>query len=70
MDYLFARLLLWGEQEGTGPSTSHGPAVSSRVERRASGERLAHLLFRHGEGLYNFQGSGLQGQVPPDWVPR
>jgi len=73
MDYLFARLLLWGEGEGYGtfnlgmaPLSSVGESSDARL-----GERLAHLLFRHGEGLYNFQGlRAYKAKFHPTWVPR
>jgi phosphatidylglycerol lysyltransferase len=73
MDYLFARLLLWGEQEGYGtfnlgmaPLSSVGESSDARL-----GERLAHLLFRHGEGLYNFKGlRAYKAKFHPTWVPR
>ncbi|HEV8700486.1 MAG TPA: bifunctional lysylphosphatidylglycerol flippase/synthetase MprF [Candidatus Polarisedimenticolia bacterium] len=73
MDYLFARLLLWGEQEGyetfnlgMAPLASVGESSGARL-----GERLAHLLFRHGEGLYNFQGlRAYKAKFHPTWVPR
>lgn len=73
MDYLFARLLLWGEKEGYGtfnlgmaPLASVGESSGARL-----GERLAHFLFRHGEGLYNFRGlRAYKAKFHPTWVPR
>jgi phosphatidylglycerol lysyltransferase len=73
MDYLFVKLLLWGKTEGYGtfnfgmaPLASVGEVSGARLW-----ERLAHLLFRHGEGLYNFQGlRAYKAKYHPRWVPR
>ncbi len=73
MDYLFVKLLLWGKAEGyrsfnfgMAPLASVGELSGARLW-----ERLAHLLFRHGEGLYNFQGlRAYKAKYHPAWVPR
>lgn len=73
MDYLFARLLDWGRQEGyrtfnfgVAPLAAVGDLSGARLW-----ERLAHLLFRHGEGLYHFQGlRAYKAKFQPRWVPR
>jgi phosphatidylglycerol lysyltransferase len=73
MDYLFARLLDWGRQEGyrtfnfgVAPLAAGGDVSGARLW-----ERLAHLLFRHGEGLYHFQGlRAYKAKFQPRWVPR
>ncbi len=73
MDYLFVKLLLWGKTEqfrafnfGMAPLASVGEVSGARLW-----ERLAHLLFRHGEGLYNFQGlRAYKAKYHPRWVPR
>ena len=73
MDYLFVKLLLWGKAEsyrsfnfGMAPLASVGEISGARIW-----ERLAHLLFRHGEGLYNFQGlRAYKAKYHPRWVPR
>ena len=73
MDYLFVKLLLWGRAEGyrtfnfgMAPLASVGEISGARLW-----ERLAHLLFRHGEGLYNFRGlRAYKAKFHPRWVPR
>ena len=73
MDYLFTRLLEWGKNEGyryfsfgMAPLAAVGELSGARVW-----ERLAHLVFRHGEGLYNFQGlRAYKAKFNPQWVPR
>jgi phosphatidylglycerol lysyltransferase len=73
MDYLFVKLLLWGKAEGyrsfnfgMAPLASVGEVSGARLW-----ERLAHLLFRHGEGLYNFRGlRAYKAKYHPRWVPR
>ncbi|HEV7735585.1 MAG TPA: bifunctional lysylphosphatidylglycerol flippase/synthetase MprF [Candidatus Binatia bacterium] len=73
MDFLFARLFAWGRAAGYA-SFNLGMAPLSTVGAvrgaRAS-ERLAHLLFRHGEQWYNFQGlRQYKEKFHPRWVPR
>jgi phosphatidylglycerol lysyltransferase len=73
MDYLFARLLDWGQEQGfktfnfgVAPLAAVGDLSGARLW-----ERLAHLLFRHGEGLYHFQGlRAYKAKFQPRWVPR
>jgi phosphatidylglycerol lysyltransferase len=73
MDYLFASLLEWGHKEGfatfnfgVAPLAAVGDLSGARLW-----ERLAHLLFRHGEGLYHFQGlRSYKAKFQPRWVPR
>ncbi len=73
MDYLFVKLLQWGKTEGyaafnfgMAPLASVGEFSGARLW-----EKLAHLLFRHGEGLYNFQGlRAYKAKFHPTWVPR
>ena len=73
MDFLFVKLLLWGKAEGyrsfnfgMAPLASVGEVSGARFW-----ERLAHLLFRHGEGLYNFRGlRAYKAKYHPRWVPR
>jgi len=73
MDYLFASLLEWGHKEGfatfnfgVAPLAAVGDLSGARLW-----ERLAHLLFRHGEGLYHFQGlRSYKEKFQPRWVPR
>ena len=73
MDYLFVRLMEWGSAQGfarfnlgMAPLASVGEASRARVW-----ERLAALLFRHGEGLYHFQGlRAYKAKFHPEWTPR
>ena len=73
MDYLFASLLEWGHREGfanfnfgVAPLAAVGDLSGARLW-----ERMAHLLFRHGEGLYHFQGlRSYKAKFQPRWVPR
>ena len=73
MDYLFVKLLLWGKSQGyatfnfgMAPLASVGEFSGARLW-----EKLAHLLFRHGEGLYNFQGlRAYKAKFHPTWAPR
>jgi len=73
MDYLFVKLLQWGKAEGyrtfnfgMAPLASVGEVSGARLW-----EKLAHLLFRHGEGLYNFKGlRAYKAKYHPKWVPR
>lgn len=73
MDYLFIRLFEWGRAQGfqsfnlwMAPLAAVGELSGAPVW-----ERLAHLLFRHGEGLYNFQGlRAYKAKFQPRWVPR
>jgi len=73
MDYLFVKLLQWGKAEGyrtfnfgMAPLASVGEVSGARLW-----EKLAHLLFRHGEGLYNFKGlRAYKAKYHPRWVPR
>jgi len=73
MDYLFVKLLQWGKTEGyaafnfgMAPLASVGEFSGARLW-----EKLAHLLFRHGEGLYNFQGlRAYKAKFHPTWTPR
>jgi phosphatidylglycerol lysyltransferase len=73
MDYLFASLLEWGRREGFA-SFNFGVAPLAAVGDLSGArlwERLAHLLFRHGEGLYHFQGlRSYKEKFQPRWVPR
>jgi phosphatidylglycerol lysyltransferase len=73
MDYLFIRLFEWGHAEGF-KSFNLGMAPLAAVGELSGApvwERLAHLLFRHGEGLYNFQGlRAYKAKFQPRWVPR
>ncbi len=73
MDYLFVRLLEWGHAEGFRVfNFGMAPlAAVGEMSRAPIWERLARLLFRHGEGLYNFRGlRAYKAKFHPTWVPR
>ncbi|MGE5362364.1 MAG: bifunctional lysylphosphatidylglycerol flippase/synthetase MprF [Bacteroidales bacterium] len=73
MDFLFVSLFLWGKEKGyrrfnlgMAPLASVGELAGAHLR-----ERLANLLFQHGENWYNFQGlRQYKEKFEPDWVPR
>jgi phosphatidylglycerol lysyltransferase len=73
MDYLFLRLMLWGQQEGYA-WCNLGMAPLSGLEDHVLAPlwtRLGSLVFRHGEHFYNFQGlRQYKEKFDPVWEPR
>jgi phosphatidylglycerol lysyltransferase len=73
MEVLIARLMLWAKAEGY-VWCNLGMAPLSGLQSRALAplwSRLGALLFRHGGGLYNFEGVRLFKQkFDPVWEPR
>ena len=73
MDFLFVRLLAWGREQGyTRFNLGMAPlaTVGALQEARPS-ERLAHVLFQHGEQWYNFRGlRQYKDKFHPEWAPR
>jgi len=73
MDFLFVSLFLYGKDLGyryfnlgMAPLASVGEASGAHGR-----ERLARLVFQHGENWYNFQGLRFYKQKwDPEWVPR
>jgi phosphatidylglycerol lysyltransferase len=73
MDFLFVSLFLYGKEKGyrrfnlgMAPLASVGELAGAHLR-----ERLANLLFQHGEHWYNFQGlRQFKEKFEPDWVPR
>ncbi len=73
MDFLFVSLFLHGKEKGyrrfnlgMAPLASVGELAGAHLR-----ERLANLLFQHGEHWYNFQGlRQFKEKYEPDWVPR
>ena len=73
MDFLFVSLFLHGKEKGyrrfnlgMAPLASVGELAGAHMR-----ERLANLLFQHGEHWYNFQGlRQFKEKFEPDWVPR
>jgi phosphatidylglycerol lysyltransferase len=73
MDYLFVSLFLYGKEQGYQRFNLGMAPLASVGEARGahSRERLANLLFQHGEHWYNFQGLRYYKQKwEPDWQPR
>ncbi|MDE3155819.1 MAG: bifunctional lysylphosphatidylglycerol flippase/synthetase MprF [Acidobacteriota bacterium] len=73
MDFLFVSLFLHGKAEGYQRfNLGMAPLASVGQMRGAHArERLAGLLFQHGENWYNFQGLRFYKQkFDPEWVPR
>ena len=73
MDFLFARLMLWGREQGYA-WFNFGMAPLSGLARqgdRALWQRFGTLLYRYGEHFYNFQGLRRYKQkFDPVWTPR
>jgi len=73
MEYLFIELLLWGAAQGY-KTFNLGMAPMSGVEARESAplwNKAITMIFRNGEGLYNFQGlRAFKEKFGPDWLPR
>ncbi len=73
MDYIFLRLMLHGKEKGFSRfNLGMAPLASVGQERWARPfERLAHLMFRHGEHWYNYQGlRRYKEKFDPTWEPR
>ena len=74
MDLLFLRLFEWGKSVGyrtfnlgMAPLSTVGGAFA----RRRFQERLANLVFQHGEHWYNFRGlRQFKEKFDPTWMPR
>lgn len=73
MDYLFLKLMLWGKEQGF-QSFNFGMAPLSGIEKRQASplwNRVAALVFEHGERFYNFQGlRRYKDKFHPEWQPR
>jgi phosphatidylglycerol lysyltransferase len=73
MDYLFIELMLWGKSQGY-KWFSLGMAPLSGFEPRKFSplwNRLADLIYHHGENFYNFQGvKHYKDKFDPEWQPR
>ncbi len=73
MDFLFASLFFYGKDQGYGRfNLGMAPLASvGRFQTAHARERLAKVLFQHGEQWYNFQGLRFyKEKFSPDWVPR
>jgi phosphatidylglycerol lysyltransferase len=73
MDSLFVELMLWGQAQGF-RWFSLGMAPLAGLEAGPLSpvwNRLADLLYRHGEHFYNFQGlRQYKEKFHPEWSPR
>jgi phosphatidylglycerol lysyltransferase len=73
MDYLLTELMLWGRAQGfawfdLGMAPLAG--VSSR-KNAPTWNRVAELVYRHGEHFYNFEGLRQYKQkFDPEWSSR
>jgi phosphatidylglycerol lysyltransferase len=73
MDFLFVSLFLYAKEQGFESfNLGMAPLASVGTSRGAHGrERLARVLFQHGEHWYNFQGlRHYKQKFEPDWQPR
>lgn len=73
MDLLLLSLFEWGKERGFRTFYLGVAPVATAVDvRQASlGERLANMLFQHGEHWYDFKSIRLSKQkYDPRWVPR
>lgn len=73
MDFLFLRLMQWGQSQGY-KRFNLGMAPLSGLEARRLAPlwtKMASLLYRHGEALYGFEGlRGYKDKFSPIWEPR
>ena len=73
MDFMFASLFLYGKEQGYKRfNLGMAPLASvGRLQGAHARERLASLLFQHGETWYNFQGLRFyKEKFDPEWEPR
>lgn len=73
MDYLFAKIMLWGAGEGY-QWFNLGMAPLSGLDENALApfwSKAGTLVFRHGEHFYNFQGlRQYKEKFTPEWHPK
>ncbi len=71
MDFLFAKVMLWAQEQGH-QQFSLGMAPLSRVGDNPYArinERLASIAFRYGNNLYNYQGvRRYKDKFKPEWT--
>lgn len=73
MDYLFARLMLRGREEGFHWfNLGMAPLAGVEGHRLAPAwNRIAEIVYRHGEHFYNFQGlRAYKDKFDPVWEPK
>ena len=73
MDFLFVRLMQWGQDHGYG-WFSLGIAPLSGIEARRLAPiwaRASALLYKHGDSFYGFEGlRAYKDKFSPNWEPR
>lgn len=73
MDFLFTRLMAWGQAQGY-RRFALGMAPLSGIEARRlspTWSKIAAFLFRHGERFYGFAGlRAYKEKFHPEWSPR
>lgn len=73
MEYLFVSLFLWGRENGY-RHFNLGLAPLAGLEGRKlapAWSQLGHLLYRHGENIYGFEGlRAFKQKFQPQWEPR
>jgi phosphatidylglycerol lysyltransferase len=73
MEFLFIKLMLWGQEQGY-QWFDFGMAPLSGIEAQPLGplwNRMAALAFRHGEHFYHFQGlRQYKDKFDPVWSPK
>jgi phosphatidylglycerol lysyltransferase len=73
MEYLFARMMLWGKEQGYAWFNMGMVPLSGMEDRPLAPlwQRLGALAYRHGEQFYNFQGLRLyKEKFDPLWRPK
>jgi phosphatidylglycerol lysyltransferase len=73
MDFLFINLMLWGKERGFARfNLGMAPLAGLRAGPLAPlWNRVAAVVFRHGEHFYNFQGlQQYKDKFLPEWYPR
>jgi phosphatidylglycerol lysyltransferase len=73
MDFMVLKLMLWGAEQGYERlNLGMSPLFDVGESRRAAlPERLARLLFEHGEKIYNYRGlHAFKDKFRPVWEPR
>jgi phosphatidylglycerol lysyltransferase len=73
MDFLFTHLMVWGREQGY-RRFCLGMAPLAGLEARALApkwNRVAQLIYKHGEHFYNFRGlRQYKEKFDPEWEPR
>ena len=73
MDFLFCRLMLWGQSQGYRWFTLGMAPLSGLEARRLSPiwVKAGALIFKHGGSLYGFKGlRAYKAKFTPSWEPR